>query len=80
MGKLADLAAQKAQQRRNQNVRCPVARIIRELTPSQRQDLADILGVLPDEAVASALCDSGFNINKTQLGSHRRGDCSCVDG
>jgi hypothetical protein len=62
--------------------RCPVAKLLGDLSPEDRADL-DL--ALADDgirhvAIARALSSRGYRVNEKGVAAHRRATCACARG
>ena len=79
MGLLDDIGAE---QEKTQPNRCPVAKILPELS---KEDVADLEAAMANTvirhvAIARALDARGLRVGEKGVASHRKGDCACARG
>lgn len=79
MGLLDEIGAE---QERTQPNRCPVAKVMPELS---KEDLSDLQAAMANPAIrhvaiARALEARGLRVGDKGIAMHRKGDCACARG
>jgi len=71
-----------AEQEKTQPNRCPVAKVLPDLSKEDRADLEAAMAnpALRHVAIARALDSRGLRVGEKGIASHRKGDCACARG
>lgn len=58
---------------------CPIGKLIRDLPPTENAALQAMLAdfAWQGTAIRDALIDEGYEVGRSSVQHHRRGDCAC---